>query len=364
VTRHIPDMPIVPLYGHAALRERLLAHVRSGSLPQCLLFSGPAGAGKQRLALWLAQALLCPEPDAPCGTCQHCRFALELSHPDLFWVFPRPRPKESESDPADVAMDLAEVRRERAARHGLYPTSPGVEGLFVSTVRYLVHEAAKTPAMARRKVIIVGEIDRMVPQEGFEYAANAFLKLLEEPPADTWIIVTTSAVGALLPTIRSRVVAVRVPTVDEAGVRAFLNDPAVAAALDELGLPRSVDDRVRLAQGTPGALLSSSVRREAAEDAERFVEAAISGDQRAQYQLALSQGQRGARGAFADVLHALTFTLHHRLRTHAVRQDESGAQGASRAIDAVEDAKRLAEANVNPQLIAVKLLEDLSTNLS
>jgi DNA polymerase-3 subunit delta' len=319
--------------------------------------------GKQRLALWLAQALLCPEPDPPCGKCQHCRFVLELSHPDLFWAFPRPRPRDADPEIDDVAMDLAKARRERAEHHGLYAAPPGAEGLFVSTVRYLVHEAAKTPAIAKRKVLIVGDIDRMVPQEGFEYAANAFLKLLEEPPADTWIMVTTSAVGALLPTIRSRVVAVRVPPVDEASVRAFVTDPAVAAALDELELPPSIGERVLMAQGAPGLLLSSTVRREAVEEAERFVEAVESGDRRALYQIALSQGQRGARGAFADVLDALTLTLHARLRTHAMRHEQERATGASRAIDAVEDAKRLAEANVNPQLIAVRLLDDLSVNL-
>jgi DNA polymerase-3 subunit delta' len=47
----------------------------------------------------------------------------------------------------------------------------------------------------------------MVPQEGADAAANAFLKLLEEPPADTTLILTSSEPGALLPTIRSRVVA-------------------------------------------------------------------------------------------------------------------------------------------------------------
>src|SRR6185312_2271062 len=98
------------------------------------------------------------------------------------------------------------------------------EGIYVATVRSLVQHAAKTPAMGRRKVLIVGDAERMVPQEGSDAAANAFLKLLEEPPADTTIVLTSSEPGSLLPTIRSRVVSMRVPPVSEQAVRAFLTD--------------------------------------------------------------------------------------------------------------------------------------------
>src|SRR5687768_359329 len=204
-------MSIVELYGHDELRDRLLPRVIAGTLPQSLLLHGPAGVGKQRLALWLGQALICVSDAPPCGACRECRYALDLTHPDLTWVFPRPRPKGSDSDPEDIAEDLAEATQKRAQKHGLYPAPPGSEGVYVATVRFLVRQASRTPALARRKVFVVGDADRMAQQEGAEVAANAFLKLLEEPPADTWVIATTSAIGSLLPTIRSRVVAVRVP---------------------------------------------------------------------------------------------------------------------------------------------------------
>src|SRR5688572_4494695 len=230
-------MAIIPLYGHDDLRARILPRIVAGTLPQSLLLHGPAGVGKQRLGLWMAQSLLCVSDAPPCGVCRECRYALALTHPDLTWVFPRPRPKGSDSDPEDIAEDLADARAKRAEHHGLYAAPPGNEGVYVATVRFLVRQASKTPALARRKVFVVGDADRMAQQEGAEVAANAFLKLLEEPPADTWVIATTSAVGSLLPTIRSRVVAVRVPRLDDASMRAFMADPAVAGVLAKAELP-------------------------------------------------------------------------------------------------------------------------------
>jgi len=88
---------IVPLFGHAQLRERLLDSARRGALPASLLLHGERGVGKQRLALWLGQALLCTGAGAPCGECQHCRYVQELCHPDLHRFFPRPRLRDADA---------------------------------------------------------------------------------------------------------------------------------------------------------------------------------------------------------------------------------------------------------------------------
>ena len=166
-------MPIVPLYGHEEIRERVLPRIVAGTLPQSLLLHGPAGVGKQRLALWMAQALLCVSDAPPCGHCRDCRYVLELTHPDLTWVFPRPRPKSGFKGPDDAADDMGEARVKRAEQHGLYPLPPGNEGIFVDTVKSLVRQAVRTPALAKRKVFVVGEVDRMAQQEGAEEIGQA-----------------------------------------------------------------------------------------------------------------------------------------------------------------------------------------------
>ncbi len=362
-------LPLVPLYGHAAVRARLLdAHAR-GALPASLLFHGQAGVGKQRLALWLGQALLCRgaaaarPAGAPCGVCQPCQYAEQFAHPDLAWFFPRPRL--ADADPDDVRADYADAREERARARGLYAPPSGTDTLSIATIRTLVQQAAMSPALGSRKIFVVGRAESLMPHENAAgEAANAFLKLLEEPPADTTLILTSSEPGALLPTIRSRVVNVRVPALTDAEVGAFVADPHVRARLTANGLrlddPADVAAAVASAAGAPGALLGRAEARAASEEAERLLQAVLEGDRAARMRVAMGQGASKARGAFTDVLDALVVRLHALARDGAGRPALARqALGACRGVDAVERAKQRAAGNVTPQLVAAALVREL-----
>jgi DNA polymerase-3 subunit delta' len=354
-------MPIVSLYGHERLREQFAVATSRGTLPASLLLHGPRGIGKQRLALWLGQALVCSgDPPRPCGRCPQCRFSLALTHPDLQWVFPRPRLKDSDPSLEDVRDDYAEAIAERVGQHGLYPPPSGSEGIFVATVRAVVRAAALSPALAARKVFVIGDAERMVPQEGAEFAANAFLKLLEEPPADTTLILTSSEPGALLPTIRSRVIAVRVAPLSESGVRAFMADALVAARLRSEKSPASADDLVEIAAGAPGRIFANASLRDAMTQAERLYDAATSTDRSLIFKTALRQGAAGARGSFTDSLNALEVLLHQRVREATRLGDTSLASGTAKALELVERAKEQAAGNVNPQLLTAALVRDMA----
>ena len=355
-------MPIIDLYGHEILRGRLSESVRAGTLPSSLLFQGPRGVGKQRLALWLAERLFCTAEEAPCGTCTACRYVRAITHPDLHWVFPRPRLKDADPDREQVRDDYAEAIEERVENLGLYASPSGSEGIYVATVRSLVQRAAMTPAMGRRKIFIVGDAERMVPQEGADMAANAFLKLLEEPPADTTIVLTSSEPGALLPTIRSRVVSVRVPLVPDAAVRAFVENPAVKKILDKESKSGTAE-RVRAAAGAPGRLLTGEDDARATTSARRIIDAATSARRASHYSAALAQGAAGARGAFTDTLDTLVGLLGERVRDALHRNDDRAAASASKAVDAVLRAQTYANGNVSPQVITAKLIRELSATL-
>jgi DNA polymerase-3 subunit delta' len=353
--------PIIALYGHERLRERLSDALERGTLPASMLLHGPRGVGKQRLALWLGQAALCSGPaPRPCGRCPQCRYSLELAHPDLQWIFPRPRLKDGDPSLEDVRDDYAEAIAERVAAHGLYAPPSGSEGIYVATIRAVVRSASMSPAMAQRKVFVIGDAERMVPQEGAEAAANAFLKLLEEPPNDTLLILTSSEAGALLPTIRSRVVAIRVASVTDEAVRAFLSDPIVTAFVGSRPEEQNAETLVTAAAGAPGRLVAGELQRDVTSQAQRLLEAATARDRAARYRVAFTQGGSRARGSFADTLDALTSLLHDRVRAATAAGDERLALGAAKAVEVVEAAKERVAGNVNPQLLTISLVREIA----
>src|SRR5437867_5449466 len=240
---YISAMPIPPLYGHEGTRNRLVGAIASGRLPQALLFEGPRGVGKQRLALWLAQRLVCEAGEGgraePCGVCQHCKLVLGLSHPDVPWFVPLELSKRGAD--ADKQIELVEeaLAEEMAARRErpYYEPPAGLASHGIASVRLLLRRLALRPALARRRVFIIGDAERLVPQAGADAGANALLKALEEPPTDTVFVLTAAEPDALLPTILSRVVRVRVPRLADSIVALF--------AQHELGVKgkRALDQR-------------------------------------------------------------------------------------------------------------------------
>ena len=351
-------MPLPPLYGHEGIRNRLVGAIASGRLPQALLLEGPQGVGKQRLALWLAQALVCDNPRAAetgdaasggCGTCQPCRLVMSLSHPDVHWFVPL-EPSRQGAD-ADKQVDLVReaLAEEMAQRreHPLWEPPSGLAIHGIAAVRLLLRELALKPALGRRKVFIIGDAERLVPQTGTEAAANALLKALEEPPVDTTIVLTAAMPSALLPTIVSRVVRVPVARLADSVVAAFVQH--------ELGITaeRDVRQRVATADGSPGRLLAGGDRTADNGAAERFL-AAIDGGPFERYAFALAQQPYQARGGFTAMLDGLLQRLRERARVGG----DTGTVVA--AISRVLEARSLAQGNVNPQLVAAVLADDLS----
>ncbi|PYP59654.1 MAG: hypothetical protein DMD40_02670 [Gemmatimonadetes bacterium] len=342
-------MPLPPLTGHERVKTKLAGAHASGKLPQALLLAGPRGVGKQRLALWLAQLIHCEGPgQEPCGQCRACRLVVSLQHPDVHWFVPVELSKRGGTSTGDaekqvdlVADALAEemtVRREQP----LYAPVVGLASHPVASVRLLLKRLALTPAMGKQKVFIVGDAERLIPQLGTEVAANALLKALEEPPADSVIIITAADPNALLPTIMSRVVLVRVARIADSDVTAFAQQTLGIGSKAELA------QRVTAAAGCIGKLFATGSGRagQPAEDlAARFLEAP--------WLFALGQVPFQARGGFTDMLDALAT----RLRSEARRGGDT--EKLVEAIALVMDARDLAQGNVNPQLLAAVLAEDL-----
>ena len=173
------------------------------------LFHGPDGVGKFASALTLAQAINChaTKEKRPCGVCISCRKIANFTHPDLLHVFPFPKP---DGNKADISVK-GEIKTEKLLKEyegyiNNKRDTPWKDyffskncGIRIASIRMLEHRIRLSPNEANKKIYIIENADQMTIQ-----AANAFLKTLEEPPADTIIILTSSKPNSLLPTILSR----------------------------------------------------------------------------------------------------------------------------------------------------------------
>ena len=360
-------MPLLPLVGHLEVRDRLIKAIASGSLPQTILLAGPEGVGKQRLALWIAQRLVCEGPAGePCGKCGPCRRVLNLGHPDVHWFVPIQRPKAGEPDKQvkEAGETLGEIMEERRQKP-LWGAADGMWAHGVPSARLLLKRAVLTPMEAKKKVFIVGNAERLIAQIGTEDAPNALLKVLEEPPADTQLVLTATDPRRLLPTIRSRSIVVRLGRLSDEEVRGFLTAHAGLA-------PRTADERVATAEGSIGHALaedgSSARHRDAAAS---VIDAVVAGDGR-QFERALSQPPYQARGDFAAMLDALSQLLSDAARegtggqpSRPVPKSLKGrpVAGLAAASDMVMAAREAAQGNVNPQLLLAALALDLEEAL-
>lgn len=359
-------MSLKPIAGHAVARRRIAQAVRSNRLPQVILLSGPEGVGKQRLALWTAQILLCEAPgEEPCGTCRPCRLVAGLTHADLHWIVPIPRPKAGEPDKQveEAAESIAEALEERR-RAPLYGPVDGMSAHGMATARLISQRAALKPVEGGRRVFILGEAERLVAQEASPEAANALLKLLEEPPQGTWFLLTSAEPGRLLPTIRSRAVPLRLGRLTDAEVREFLEaelDPAPAGA--------ELDRLVTQAAGSIGAAVSETGQGQVARNAATaWIEAVAEGTGPAA-ERALGQTPWAARGEFTDLLDAVADTLGDAARVAVgaapLRPVPRALQGKpvaalTEAQARVAAARESAQGNVNPQLLLAVLGGDLA----
>ena len=291
--------------GHRALVRLVSRAVARDSLPPSLILAGPDGVGKQLVATALAQALNCVEPprgataaaasgsdlgslpiDA-CGQCRACKRIARKIHPDVLTL----------GADGDSAITIDEVRQ------------------AVGEVRY-------RPFEGRRRVLIINDADRLVPQ-----AQNALLKTLEEPPAASQFLLVTARPDRLLATVRSRCQRISFGHLGTRVLAELLmrrhgyDEPAALAAASAAG-------------GSAGrALLLASGELAAAREAALTLLAAVTGarDTKARLEGAKRLLDRKAGGGAAGK--ARRQELSHRLRALAtmLRDVTLLASGADRA---------------------------------
>lgn len=204
--------PLLPW--HRAAWQLLQAALRQRRLPHALLFSGIRGLGKRHLAEQFSQALLCPSPGPEglaCGECRSCHLVLAGSHPDRVVLGPDPAGKSEE--------------------------------IRVEVIRELIDDSLLTAHAGGYRVTLIDPADHMNLS-----AANSLLKTLEEPVADTLLILITAQPMRLPATLRSRCQHLLLHPPDEGSAVPWLQQQGLGVAEALLVL--------RLAGGAPLAGLA------------------------------------------------------------------------------------------------------------
>ena len=192
----------------------------AGRQHHALVLGGIDGIGKREFSLALAQKLLCTDAaQFACGKCQSCRLFNAGSHPDFHVLV-----SEQEGE-----FGRSELLTQYAAR---YPEDrPGKERkstvIKVEKIRQLIDRFYQSSYTGAGRVALLLPADRMNIN-----AANALLKLLEEPPPQSTFLLVTDRAGSLLPTIRSRCIVETLSAPSAATTRSWLEgktdvDPAL-----------------------------------------------------------------------------------------------------------------------------------------
>lgn len=211
------------IVGQEQLKEHLQNAIAMNKVSHAYIINGERNAGKEFIAKVFAMALQCEQKEAePCGECHSCKQALSNNQPDIIYI-----------------------SHEK-------PNTIGVEDIRAQINNDIVIKPYSSP----RKIYIVNEGEKMTPQ-----AQNALLKTLEEPPEYAVILILTTNVEALLPTVLSRCVVLNMKPVSDALVKKYL--------MEQLGVPDyKANICVAFARGNIGKakLLASSEEFEKVKD--------------------------------------------------------------------------------------------------
>ena len=253
--------------GHTDTKRKLRRFLTEKRLPHALLLTGPRGIGKGKVAEVLSAAVLCHElkDGEACGVCASCRLMKQNAHPDFYRLQPESKGK----------------------------AAPSIK---IEAVRELQGELARLPKLAHARAVIIDGADLMN-----EAAANALLKTLEEPVGVVYFFLLTAARQALLPTIISRCMPLRL---------APLSAEEMAAVL--LGLGHGSEEAGKVmarAEGSPGLALELLAEGAGSlEEALGWLKLIAQRDELLLWQ----RGEKYAgaeRGAIADTLAALRLIL-------------------------------------------------------
>jgi DNA polymerase-3 subunit delta' len=312
---------LAPPIGHDSVRNWLKQAIGGNRLGGAYLFIGPDGIGKAGVAAEFAAAMRCESPADgwACGKCGECSRVAKGLHPSV----------KSFAKPADKSAFPVELVRDIADEASLKRFEPG------------------------RRVFIVADADRFN-----ESSANAFLKTLEEPPADLTFVLLAGNAAQVLPTILSRCQVVRFAPLAEAQVGEVVRGWE--------GLPVNPEARamlIRAAQGSPGRLkrLIDGKVLDTARDflkavngdpfqASELLAASLSGDDNEQKREQLRDVLALLTAALRDRMAGALGAMHIKPLTRVIGDEPRSADAIAAAVLHLDDLRERVDGNANLKL--------------
>lgn len=186
-------MQTTNIIGHKSILDLLSRSLSNGRVSHAYIFEGATGIGKKTVADYFARALVCENNlQAPCGICKGCLMSIGGSHPDIN-VIAMPEDENGDTD-------------KKAAK-----------SISVNTIRQARKDIYIRPVRADKKVYIICDAQKLTDE-----AQNSFLKVLEEPPDYTVIILITTNIEALFNTVQSRAVAIKFGRLLDDDIRKYI----------------------------------------------------------------------------------------------------------------------------------------------
>ena len=189
---------------------RLLSRAfRAGRVAGTYLFHGPRGVGHWALFVNFAALLNCEQPRPsetdpeiilPCGACRNCRRVFALDFEGLSFAVPLP-PHDRPAQAVDLTIEFLETKRHDPFAAVTYPAKPTIP---IAVARQIKQHLSRRASEGMTRVVVFYQMEQMLHS-----SADALLKLIEEPPERTVIILTAERPERLLPTIQSRAQRIR-----------------------------------------------------------------------------------------------------------------------------------------------------------
>ena len=202
------------IIGQEKIKRHLIQTAQSGVLPHAQLFTEPGGSGAFALALAYARYVNCSrrtDTDA-CGQCPSCLKYDALAHPDLHFVFPIVAKKERKKEICD---DYLQEWRAFLHDHTYFGIDQWLDAMDAGNSQALIY-SKESDEIIRKLSLKIYEADYRVllvwlPEKLHVSCANKLLKLIEEPPAHTLILMVSEQPDLILGTIQSRPHRINIP---------------------------------------------------------------------------------------------------------------------------------------------------------